>query len=430
MEQLTAADISPSALGRAEDRCKNFAHLDFLQLDFFNAEIVGQFDLIVCSEVLYYLTGKGDLENVFRKIAAALKPGGVFLHAHAFVIYDDLNRTGFDWEGQFGVDRISRCARARGDLLCVAAVETELYRIERFQKQPAQSVEKSADQSPRGGAETTVTPMDVELSDELAGMIVWNGAVATRAQTAETEAVPYVPVLMFHRVANDYSPDLQRYTLAPERLDVILAELRRFGYYSLSLDELNSHILNRSEIPGRPLILSFDDGYQDFADTAWGIVRRNGFSAVSFIVTGRVGQSSEWDSHLGPSYPLMPVDDIQRLASEGCEFGSHMVTHRSLDMLDNEACLREALESRMQIGNWLGSAPIAVAPPYGQFTESSARLLQAAGYSLVFSTEHGHASIFDSGLHLNRIEVTALDSPQTILGKICAPGTRSPIAAT
>ena len=119
---------------------------------------------------------------------------------------------------------------------------------------------------------------------------------------------------------------------------------------------------------------------------------------------------------------------IQRLASEGCEFGSHLATHRSLDVIDNEACLREALESRIKITNWLGSAPIAVAPPYGQVSDSSARLLQAAGYPLIFTTEHGHTSVFDSGLGLQRIEVAALDSYQTILGKMRAPGTRSPVA--
>ncbi len=428
VEHLTAADISHSALERAQERCKDFDQLDFLQLDFFNNEIVGQFDLIVCSEVLYYASGEGNLENIFRKIATALKPGGVFLHAHAFVIYDDLGRTGFDWEGQFGIERISQCARARGDLLCVSSVETELYRIERFQKQPIQVADTSGDPLPQEHAETEgVTPMNIELSDELAGMIVWNGAIATRAQTVQEETIPYVPVLMLHRVADSSSPELQRYTLAPERLDRILLELRRLGYYSLSLDELHRHMRNRSDIPGRPLILSFDDGYQDFADTAWPIVRRNGFSAVSFIVSDRVGQSSDWDRHLGPTYPLMSVDEIQRLASEGCEFGSHLATHRSLDVIDNEACLREALESRIQITNWLGSAPIAVAPPYGQVTQSSARLLQAAGYPLVFTTEHGHTSVFDSGLNLHRIEVTALESYQTIIGKMRAPGTRSRI---
>lgn len=429
VEHLTAADISHSALERAQERCKEFDHVDFLQLDFFNKEIVGQFDLIVCSEVLYYASGEGNLENIFRKIATALKPGGVFLHAHAFVIYDDLGRTGFDWEGQFGIERISQCARSRGDLLCVSSVETELYRIERFQKQPLQVADKSADQLPLAHVETkVVAPINVELSDELAGMIVWNGAIATRSQTMEEETAAYVPVLMLHRVANSSSPELQRYTLAPERLDRILLELRRLGYYSLSLDELHRHLGNRSEIPGRPLILTFDDGYQDFADTAWPIVRRNGFSAVSFIVSNRVGQSSDWDSHFGPTYPLMSVDEIQRLASEGCEFGSHLATHRSLDVIDNEACLREALESRIKITNWLGSAPIAVAPPYGQVTDSSARLLHAAGFPLIFTTEHGHTSVFDSGSDLQRIEVTALDSYQTILGKMGAPGTRSLIA--
>ena len=136
VEALTAADISRAALGRAAERCVGFEHVDFRQLDFFNRPIEGSYDLIVCSEVLYYADGP-TLARVLAKIEAALRPGGLFLHAHAFVLYDDPSRTGFDWEGQFGAERISADARGIDSLTRVAATENELYRVELYEKRAA-----------------------------------------------------------------------------------------------------------------------------------------------------------------------------------------------------------------------------------------------------------------------------------------------------
>ena len=431
VDALTAADISHAALGRAAERCAAFAHVDFRQLDFFNRPIEGDYDLIVCSEVLYYADGP-TLARVLAKIERALRPGGLFLHAHAFVLYDDPSRTGFDWEGQFGADRISADARGIASLTRVAATENELYRVELYEKRAATAASSATTASgatadradPDRHAAPAVEPLDSTLDDELAGMIVWGGASATRADVQDDESTASVPVLMLHRVADDAAPGLERYTIRPERLEGILRALRRAGYHSPSLAELDEHLTHRRPFAGRPVILSFDDGYADLATGTWSMVRRNGFGAVVFAVTGLAGRTAEWDAAPGEGYPLMTVDEMRRLAAEGCEFGSHLVTHRSLDLMDNDEVLREAVGSRAALERWLGAAPIAVAPPYGQLTDASRRLLGAAGYSLVFTTDHDVASVFDGALELPRIEVTALDDAGTVLGKMRAPGTR------
>ena len=51
--------------------------------------------------------------------------------------------------------------------------------------------------------------------------------------------------------------------------------------------------------PGKWLALTFDDGYQDFADAAWPLLQRYGFSATVFLVTDHVGGHAEWDREYG-----------------------------------------------------------------------------------------------------------------------------------
>ena len=52
-------------------------------------ELPAGFDLIVCSEVLYYIGDGADLRRFARRLAAALTPGGHLLVTHAKAVVDD-----------------------------------------------------------------------------------------------------------------------------------------------------------------------------------------------------------------------------------------------------------------------------------------------------------------------------------------------------
>jgi SAM-dependent methyltransferase len=100
--RLLATDISAKALEGAAARCLGQPNVKFETLDFAREPIPGRFDLIVCSEVLYYLGDAERMREATRKIAAALNPGGRVIHTHANQIIDEPDRSGFDWGHAFG----------------------------------------------------------------------------------------------------------------------------------------------------------------------------------------------------------------------------------------------------------------------------------------------------------------------------------------
>ena len=83
---LTATDISAVAIERARERCSDQPNVEFGVLDFSADTLPGEMDLIVCSEVLYYLDDLAELRRVAKKLVEALAPGGSFVSAHAFVL--------------------------------------------------------------------------------------------------------------------------------------------------------------------------------------------------------------------------------------------------------------------------------------------------------------------------------------------------------
>ncbi len=96
-----------------------------------------------------------------------------------------------------------------------------------------------------------------------------------------------VRVLAYHRVDEvEAEPDLDPglVSATPDdfraQMEVVAAH-----YTALSLDQLVAAHREGSELPRRAVLLTFDDGYQDFAEQAWPILQQLGLPAVLFVPT-------------------------------------------------------------------------------------------------------------------------------------------------
>jgi SAM-dependent methyltransferase len=132
VDSLVAADISQVALDRASERCSRLGNVSFVRLDVVDDDLPGTFDLVVCSELLYYIGGKDVLVTVARKLAGALEPAGVLLTAHSNVIADDPARPGYDWSLPFGAKEIAEVLAATEPLRLVMEYAQPEYTIVLF----------------------------------------------------------------------------------------------------------------------------------------------------------------------------------------------------------------------------------------------------------------------------------------------------------
>lgn len=397
VERLVATDISETALTRARDRCKAQNNIEFRQLNLAVDPLPDALDLIVCSEVLYYLDDEAELEQVAQRLTASLKPGGCILTAHAFVLTDDPSRTGFDWDNPWGAKTITRIFSETPGLVLERSLRTELYRVDRFLRLEAGS------QAPDQTIETV--PVTAEIENEVARHILWGGAIARRAELAATERHHRVPVLLYHQVSDAGPARLAPYRVPPEMFRAQMTWLRRNGYHAIVSEELAWFLANRQPFLGRPVMISFDDGFQDFADQAWPILRNHDFRADVFVVTDLVGRTSEWDRYLGEPAPLMDAGTIIRLASEGVSFGSHLASHRGADGLSTHELVEELTRSRASLQQWINRPADAFAAPFGLTDERLRILAGACGFRTGFSTEPGTAQLTHDPLNLPRIAI-------------------------
>jgi peptidoglycan/xylan/chitin deacetylase (PgdA/CDA1 family)/SAM-dependent methyltransferase len=394
---LVASDISRTALERAKARCCDFINVEFRSIDFFNEPLPQGLDLLVCSEVLYELSDRADLVRVAGRLAAALAPGGRLLTTHAIALKDDPSCTGFDWGDRFGAKTIADVFAAMPSLALERSLQTELYRIDLWRR------------SREGEAASPPCIETVELGPlpepAYAKSIVWGGADVRRADAQARETSERLPILMYHRIAGDGPAALERYRTTPEAFIEQMRFLRRHGYHAVTSADIVRHLADGRPFKGRPVLLSFDDGYRDFHDVAWPILRAHDFTAEVMLVTDLVGGTAEWDVEYGPPAPLMGWPEIQGLATAGVRFSSHMASHSHMEELSSRQIALEAARSRELIERALGEPCRSIAAPFGEASDRFVRIAQGCGYQVGFTIDPGVAWLSSDLLRLPRIEV-------------------------
>ncbi len=230
---------------------------------------------------------------------------------------------------------------------------------------------------------------------------------ATTDVVAEEPAAsaPRLPILMYHRVAAAGSPRTARWRLDPGEFGRQLRLLREAGYYSLGLDQWRQAVGSRQPPPGKPIVLTFDDGYVDFLETAAPLLREHGFGATVFVVAELVGRSNAWDADLGESLSLMDWEEIEELRAQGFEIGSHSARHLPLVTLDQGRLAADLAGSKRLLEERLDHPVTSLSYPFGLHDATVQSVAGACGYEFAVTTDEWPASWADSLLALPRLEV-------------------------
>ncbi len=374
VQSLLAVDISGVALERAKRRCSHSAKVSFQFADAFKSLPDGKFDLIVCSEVLYYARNKWALERLITKIERKLAPAGYLLLTHPYLVADDRSRTGFDFN-EIGASYISSRVARRRRFVFVQELRTELYSVQLFQNVR----QRPASKMPR---EVLIRQAQLNSTDRSFGLVRWGGCNITAAEAKHLWRSPRIPILMYHRIADEGPRELAPYRVHPEAFERQLAFLRRHGYSTIGL--LRAHeLLNKKQTPaGRLVVITFDDAYADFYTTALPLLRKYGFTATVFVPTQYVGRTAEWDREHGSAAKMMSWDQIRQAQVQNIDFGSHTVSHRVLKKLKPEDVQWEVETSRAELSEKLGRAVSLFSYPYGNQSSTIRSKVKEAGYSL------------------------------------------------
>ncbi len=213
-----------------------------------------------------------------------------------------------------------------------------------------------------------------------------------------------LPVLMYHHVTDDLNgsplPKLRvKVRRFARQLDCLAAQ----GLQTLTLSQAVS-----AEPGAKGVVITFDDGYLDFYEQAWPLLRQRGMTATVFLVTGV--QHNAWDAGKGePEEPLMTREQILELDALGVEFGGHTHTHQDLRKLEPRKLLREITGCQKALTDLLGRPARSFSYPYGLFSERVQEAVKEAGFTAACTTKPGLLGPQTPALAVPRIIVKRSD---------------------
>jgi peptidoglycan/xylan/chitin deacetylase (PgdA/CDA1 family) len=190
-----------------------------------------------------------------------------------------------------------------------------------------------------------------------------------------------------------------------------MAYLRSFGYRVLSLSAALEGLFGGGYLPRHTVVLTFDDGYQNFRDYAFPALVRYRFPATVFLVAGLLGKNARWledDDRFGA--PLMDRATIRELRTYGVAFGSHSLTHPLLTQIDRSRQEKEIRDSKSLLEDVLGEEVKYFCYPSGDYDDGLVGIVKEAGYAAALTCDRGSATRSDDPLILPRKAVSFGDS--------------------
>lgn len=238
--------------------------------------------------------------------------------------------------------------------------------------------------------------------------------------TIEAQGVE-LPVLMYHSVDNTGGT----FSVTAEKLEQDIIELKNAGYTPVGFDEVIGFVHRGEELPDKPVVLTFDDGYENNYSIVLPMAERLGFKFEVFTVAGFIHYSPyamKWGqvAQLNNS-PYGAIGcHTNNLHSYTADGRAGVLRMEGENFREWEHVLRSDLSAAktLFVGN-TGYAPRTFAYPNGKFSAEADRLLREEGYLVTVTTEPG----------VNVIEKGDIESLYLMLRISMDGGLSSPVKA-
>jgi peptidoglycan/xylan/chitin deacetylase (PgdA/CDA1 family) len=229
--------------------------------------------------------------------------------------------------------------------------------------------------------------------------------------------------LCYHAISDQSAdPVLAPYGIPRELFVQQLDDLVSAGFSFVTPDALANFLRFGAPLPRRPVLLTFDDCYEDLLEIARNILKARGIQAIAFAVTGMKSGTNEWDqAHGAGRFRLLTGEELRELASLGVEIGSHSRTHREMPLLGETEQEEEASRSADDLAALGLPRPRFFAYPFGSADEQTRSASRKAGYLACFGSRVGHVRSDCNRYDLPRVGVYACDRGLHFRAKVSAP---------
>jgi len=213
-----------------------------------------------------------------------------------------------------------------------------------------------------------------------------------------------VPILLYHSISDAPPAVGRQFTVDPVSFGRHLDLVAQRRLEPLTVSGFVDAVRRRDEARlERAVVITFDDGFRDFATAAVPALRERGLTATLYVTTGALGAE-----------PMLDWPQLPTLQAAGIEIGAHSHTHPQLDTLAPDAAREEIAGCKALIERSLGAPVRSFAYPHGYSSRRVRRLVQQAGYDSACGVKNTLSSARDDRFALSRLMVRSTTGPDEI----------------
>ncbi|MFJ8027320.1 polysaccharide deacetylase family protein [Streptomyces sp. NPDC096311] len=211
-----------------------------------------------------------------------------------------------------------------------------------------------------------------------------------------------VPILMYHSIAAAPNDATRELSVGPEAFAEQMALLGDQGFTPVDTAALAARWRSGGPLPERPVLITFDDGYEGVHRHGLPVLAKHGFAATLFVSTGWIKGAYDTGGGLDA---MLSWAQVRELAAEQVEIGGHSHTHPQLDQLSEDALRFEVLRCKEIIADELGSRPASFAYPYGYSSRRVRQVVRETGFAQSLAVGNGLALRRQGPYALQRVTV-------------------------
>lgn len=227
--------------------------------------------------------------------------------------------------------------------------------------------------------------------------IVCEESVSVNAEDVQGEEVP---ILMYHGITEDPAK-VSKYVISKQMLEDDFRYLCENGYHTITVADAIAYVENGTELPSKPIMITFDDGYYNNYCYAFPLLKEYQMKAVISVI-GRFTDFYSEEPDENPAYSHITWNEMQEMMDSGLvEFQNHSYDLHTNNQGRNGSKMKkgesvreyaaflkhdlELLQTKMQ--EHTGYIPTAFTYPFGSISEASYDVLREMGFRATLSCE-------------------------------------------
>ena len=209
------------------------------------------------------------------------------------------------------------------------------------------------------------------------------------------------PTLIYHHVQDikvAQKNGQTSLTVDPVNFRQQMQYLKEKGYTAITMQDLVRFFNDGAAIGGKPVLITFDDGYEDFYTNAYPVLKEFSFGATVFLPTGLAEN---------PGY--LTWRQIEEMSAGGnIYFANHTWSHQGA-ATDKETIEEEISRADIQLAERGLNQVKVFAYPYGASGAVAENYLKSLNYNLAFTTRHGKILCQNQRFSLPRLHIGNVD---------------------